>query len=63
MLLSGRATIATSSAEATVGEQDTAPFSPYVFRDQYLAARSQPASLSSNSTLMGIQQTFARESF
>lgn len=55
--------IATPSAEARVGEQDTTPFSPYVFRDQYLAARSQPASLSTNSTLMGIQQTFARESF
>ncbi len=63
LLLSGRAAITTSSAEATAGEQDTTPFSPYVFRDQYLAARSQPDSLSTNSTLMGIQQTFARESF
>ncbi|WP_417862689.1 c-type cytochrome [Vreelandella venusta] len=63
LLLSGRAAIATASAEATTGEQDTTPFSPYIFRDQYLAARSQPASLSTNATLMGIQQTFARESF
>ena len=63
LLLSGRAAITTSSAEATAGEQDTTPFSPYVFRDQYLAARSQPDSLSNHSTLMGIQQTFARESF
>tara|TARA_R110002049_G_scaffold5154_7_gene35632 strand:- start:6712 stop:9759 length:3048 start_codon:yes stop_codon:yes gene_type:complete len=63
LLLSGRAAITTSSAEATAGEQDTTPFSPYVFRDQYLAARSQTTSISTNSTLIGIQQTFARESF
>ena len=54
---------AVSSAQASAGEQDTTPFSPYVFRDQYLAARSPSASLSTHATLLGIQQTFARESF
>lgn len=64
LLLSGRASITISSLEEPIiGKQDTTPFSPYVFLDQYLAARSQPASLSTNSTLIGIQQTFARESF
>ncbi|OAL58729.1 MULTISPECIES: c-type cytochrome [unclassified Halomonas] len=60
--LSGAAAIA-ELAEFPAGDNGTPPFSPYVFRDQYLAARSQPASLATNPTLIGIQQAFARESF
>nr|WP_228632433.1 c-type cytochrome [Halomonas sp.] len=38
--------------------------SPYVFRDQYLSARlQQPEQTPSSTTLVGIQQAFARESF
>ncbi|MGP9807878.1 c-type cytochrome [Halomonas sp. AOP12-C2-37] len=66
--LSGKAAITELRAEASATEasdnsNDAAPFSPYVFRDQYLAARSQSNSLSSDSTVVDIQQAFARESF
>lgn len=61
--LSGRAERRELAADATTDVEDTTPFSPYVFQDQYLAARTQSASLATNATLIGIQQTFARESF
>ncbi|WP_422103135.1 c-type cytochrome [Vreelandella sp.] len=61
--LSGRSERRALAAEASPGVDSATPFSPYVFKDQYLAARAQTASLTANATLIGIQQTFARESF
>lgn len=61
--LSGRAEHCGLLADGPANIDETAPFSPYVFQAQYLAARTQSASLATNATLISMQETFARESF